>query len=287
MEIATDGVRRGSARFVVSSVKTAEPYPARVVRMRPTPGRTGTAATVLSAAVGTSHQRTRISGADELTCGSAAPDTDAGTGTHRATGATPHGRSGGWCTRCPFPATGRDPPAGRPSDHGSIAYGNGCRRSAVDLTAVRRWRPYTSPRWRTDATDPLGGGTRAVIGITLSDLLYRRRQFLIATIGAGLVFAMTLLLAGLATGFSVGDRPDGRRFPCRRWVVKAGSSGQDRLARAHGRVGRGRGWPGDSGGHVAPCPSWSSPRRPGSPGSTAAGQPRRRAGGSRSRPGSR
>jgi putative ABC transport system permease protein len=40
-----------------------------------------------------------------------------------------------------------------------------------------------------------------LLGITLSDLLHRRRQFLIAVVGAGLVFAMTLLLAGISAGF--------------------------------------------------------------------------------------
>lgn len=65
-----------------------------------------------------------------------------------------------------------------------------------------------------------------MIGITLSDLLYRRRQFLIATIGAGLVFAMTLLLAGLANGFSVEIDRTVAGFHADSWVVKAGSSGR-------------------------------------------------------------
>jgi putative ABC transport system permease protein len=41
-----------------------------------------------------------------------------------------------------------------------------------------------------------------VWGITFADLRYRYRQFLIAVIGAGLVLAMALLMAGLAGGFS-------------------------------------------------------------------------------------
>ena len=39
-------------------------------------------------------------------------------------------------------------------------------------------------------------------GITFADLRYRYRQFLIAVIGAGLVLAMALLMAGLAGGFT-------------------------------------------------------------------------------------
>jgi putative ABC transport system permease protein len=65
-----------------------------------------------------------------------------------------------------------------------------------------------------------------MLGITISDLLYRRRQFLIATLGAGLVFAMTLLLAGLTAGFAteIDQTVDG--FHADMWVVKAGSSGR-------------------------------------------------------------
>jgi len=65
-----------------------------------------------------------------------------------------------------------------------------------------------------------------VLGITISDLLYRRRQFLIATVGAGLVFAMTLLLAGLTNGFGVEIDQTVSGFHADSWVVKAGSSGR-------------------------------------------------------------
>ncbi len=60
-----------------------------------------------------------------------------------------------------------------------------------------------------------------MFGITLSDLVYRRRQFLIATAGAGLVFAMTLLLAGLAAGFGVEINQSVSGFHSDAWVVKA------------------------------------------------------------------
>ena len=65
-----------------------------------------------------------------------------------------------------------------------------------------------------------------MLSITISDLLYRRRQFLIATIGAGLVFAMTLLLAGLTNGFGVEIDQTVTGFHADSWVVKAGSSGR-------------------------------------------------------------
>jgi len=65
-----------------------------------------------------------------------------------------------------------------------------------------------------------------VLGITISDLLYRRRQFLIATVGAGLVFAMTLLLAGLTNGFSVEIDQTVAGFHADTWMVQSGSSGR-------------------------------------------------------------
>ncbi len=39
-------------------------------------------------------------------------------------------------------------------------------------------------------------------GVTFSDLIYRYRQFLIAVVGAGVVFAMALAMTGLAAGFT-------------------------------------------------------------------------------------
>ena len=39
-----------------------------------------------------------------------------------------------------------------------------------------------------------------ILGITFQDLRFRARQFLIAVIGAGLVFAMGLLLSGMVAG---------------------------------------------------------------------------------------
>ena len=58
-----------------------------------------------------------------------------------------------------------------------------------------------------------------MLTITLSDLMYRRRQFLIAVVGAALVFAMTLLLAGLTNGFGVEIDQSVAGFGADAWVV--------------------------------------------------------------------
>ncbi len=63
-----------------------------------------------------------------------------------------------------------------------------------------------------------------MFGITVSDLLFRKRQFLIAIGGAALVFAMTLLLAGLATGFAVEINRTVESFGADAWVVANASS---------------------------------------------------------------
>jgi putative ABC transport system permease protein len=67
---------------------------------------------------------------------------------------------------------------------------------------------------------------RLMLGITISDLFYRRRQFLIAILGAALVFAMTLLMSGLAAGFGVEITQTVKGFHADSWVVKTGSSGR-------------------------------------------------------------
>ena len=63
-----------------------------------------------------------------------------------------------------------------------------------------------------------------MFGITISDLLYRRRQFIIAIFGAGLVFAMTFLLTGLTNGFSVEIDQTVTGFHADVWVVEAGTA---------------------------------------------------------------
>jgi putative ABC transport system permease protein len=52
-------------------------------------------------------------------------------------------------------------------------------------------------------TDTGLAGWEAVLTAALRDLQWRKRRFVIAIIGTGLVFAMTLVLTGLANGFRV------------------------------------------------------------------------------------
>jgi putative ABC transport system permease protein len=65
-----------------------------------------------------------------------------------------------------------------------------------------------------------------VLAVTFADLRYRYRQFLIAVVGAGLVFAMAVLLTGLADGFRAElDRTVGA-VAADRWVVSDKSHGR-------------------------------------------------------------
>jgi putative ABC transport system permease protein len=64
-----------------------------------------------------------------------------------------------------------------------------------------------------------------VLAITLQDLRFRFRQFLIAVLGAGLVFSMALLLTGLANSFRAEVRTTIDAIGADHWVVSAGSSG--------------------------------------------------------------
>lgn len=64
-----------------------------------------------------------------------------------------------------------------------------------------------------------------MIAITLSDLRYRLRQFLIAVVGAGLVFALALLLSGIVAGFHNEIRRTVDAVGADYWVVPAKTSG--------------------------------------------------------------
>src|SRR5580704_15823608 len=65
-----------------------------------------------------------------------------------------------------------------------------------------------------------------MLTITLQDLRFRARQFVIAVVGAGLVFAMTLLLSGMAAGFSVEINQTVQAMGAQSWVLAAGSVGR-------------------------------------------------------------
>lgn len=64
-----------------------------------------------------------------------------------------------------------------------------------------------------------------MLTITMRDLVFRWRQFFIAVVGAGLVFAMALLLTGLAEGFRSEVHRTVEAVGADNWVVPRGSSG--------------------------------------------------------------
>src|ERR1700685_2822211 len=65
-----------------------------------------------------------------------------------------------------------------------------------------------------------------MLTITLQDLRFRARQFMIAVLGAGLVFAMPLLLSGMVAGFSVEINQTVQSMGAQSWVLPAGSVGR-------------------------------------------------------------
>jgi putative ABC transport system permease protein len=62
--------------------------------------------------------------------------------------------------------------------------------------------------------------------VTFADLGYRYRQFLIAIVGAGVVLAMGLLLAGLAGGFSVELQDTVGGVGAQHWILTANAHGR-------------------------------------------------------------
>jgi putative ABC transport system permease protein len=65
-----------------------------------------------------------------------------------------------------------------------------------------------------------------MFAVTIADLTYRYRQFLIAVLGAGLVMAMAILLAGLAAGFGVEVIDTVGGVGASRWVLTSNSDGR-------------------------------------------------------------
>ena len=61
--------------------------------------------------------------------------------------------------------------------------------------------------------------------ITLRDLQFRRRQFAIAVVGAGLAFALALVLTGMSAGFRHEARQTVDAFDAGAWVVPRGVTG--------------------------------------------------------------
>jgi putative ABC transport system permease protein len=65
-----------------------------------------------------------------------------------------------------------------------------------------------------------------MVAVTLADLAYRYRQFMIAVFGAGVVMAMALLLAGLAQGFAAETTQTVGGVGADRWVITVNSGGR-------------------------------------------------------------
>lgn len=61
--------------------------------------------------------------------------------------------------------------------------------------------------------------------ITLRDLQFRRRQFAIAVVGAGLAFAMALVLTGMSAGFRHEARETVNAIGADTWIVPRGVTG--------------------------------------------------------------
>ena len=64
-----------------------------------------------------------------------------------------------------------------------------------------------------------------MLNLTLRDLQYRKRQFAIAIVGAGLVFALALLLTGVRAGFDTEARETVGAVGADGWVVEDGVTG--------------------------------------------------------------
>lgn len=64
-----------------------------------------------------------------------------------------------------------------------------------------------------------------MLAITIADLRHRLRQFLIAVVGAGIVFALALLLTGMAAGFSEEIDHTVSSAGADTWLVPDGASG--------------------------------------------------------------
>ena len=71
----------------------------------------------------------------------------------------------------------------------------------------------------------MGAEEAGVLAITLADLRHRYRQFLIAVVGAGLVFALALLLTGMVNGFRNEVDRTVDSAEANGWVVTEGVSG--------------------------------------------------------------
>jgi putative ABC transport system permease protein len=65
-----------------------------------------------------------------------------------------------------------------------------------------------------------------MVAVTLADLAYRYRQFLIAIIGAGLVMSIALVLSGLTNGFTAETDWTVAAAGANRWIITTASEGR-------------------------------------------------------------
>src|SRR4051812_771217 len=64
-----------------------------------------------------------------------------------------------------------------------------------------------------------------VLFVSLRDLQWRRRRFLIGVLAAGLVFALTLLMSGVSASFTNEIKHTVAAFDVDSWIVPSGVSG--------------------------------------------------------------
>jgi putative ABC transport system permease protein len=65
-----------------------------------------------------------------------------------------------------------------------------------------------------------------MLAVTLADLTFRFKQFIIAVVGAGAVMALALLMAGLVNGFTTETAQTVGGVGADRWVLTVGSAGR-------------------------------------------------------------
>jgi putative ABC transport system permease protein len=73
--------------------------------------------------------------------------------------------------------------------------------------------------------EPASLGCLVVLFVSLRDLQWRRRRFLIGVLAAGLVFALTLLMSGVSASFGNEIKNTVAAFNVDEWVVPSGVSG--------------------------------------------------------------
>ena len=93
----------------------------------------------------------------------------------------------------------------------AVALGDGCR--------------YVRERRARSTVPATSAGEFTVLIAALRDLQWRRRRFIIAIVGTGVVFAMTLVLTGLANGFSVEANDTVDDTGVDHWMIPSGAAG--------------------------------------------------------------